>query len=296
VEVLVDGRHVGSGWFASRDGLAVTASHLLGDAGDPRVELLANDDSRTTATLVAIDRGHDLAVLRTATRREAGRFLALARKAPAVGEEIFQFGAPLFRSGLLQTGRIAATRTAFEYYADLRDYVEIVHVAGMMQGGTSGGPWLNARGEVVGLQSGVMSLDGKPVGIAHLVPGEFIRNLLDTRRHAATPSLGLGVDELWQQPGDFLQKLPGGCQGLVVAVLHADGPAAGAGIKAQDVILSIDGQKVVRIRELLRRIRFRKPGDEVSLEVLTPGETHSVSRRVTLGCAETGLAPARTPP
>lgn len=286
VEVLVDGRHAGSGWFATPDGLLVTASHLFGDATGIRIEVLSDDDTRMPATLVALDRGHDLAVLRTGSRRGSGQWLPFAHKAPVVGEEIFQYGAPLFRSGTLQVGRIGSGRTAFEYYGDLREYVEVVHVSGMMQGGTSGGPWLNARGEVVGLQSGVMSMDGRPVGIAYLVPAEFVRVLLGTMHDAQTPSLGLGVDELWQQSEEFLRKLPDGSEGLVVSVLQEDGPAAKAGLRVQDVITSVDGAKVIRIRELLRKIRAHHPGDTVLLGVITPGSAGVVQRAVVLGRAE----------
>lgn len=286
VEVLVEGRHSGSGWFASPDGRVVTASHLFSDPVPSRIELLSDDNTRIPATLVALDRGHDLAVLQTTTQRGRDSWLPFSGKAPAVGEEVFQYGAPLYRSGVLQAGRIASGRTAFEYYGDLQEYVEVVHVSGMMQGGTSGGPWLNVRGEVVGLQSGVLSMEGRPVGIAYLVPAEFVRVLLDTRRDAQTPSVGLGVDELWQQSGEFLGKLPAGIEGLVVAVLQNGGPAAKAGLRVQDVITSVDGEKVIRIRDFLRKIRSHRPGDTVILEVFTPGSPGVVQRPVTLGRAE----------
>ncbi|MBL9176148.1 MAG: serine protease [Verrucomicrobiales bacterium] len=286
VEVLIDGRHAGSGWFASPDGFVVTACHLLGDTADSRIELLSGDDSRIPATRVAVDRGHDLALLRTASRRGPGQWLPLASQVPGIGETLFQYGAPLYRSGVLQSGRIASERTAYEYYGDLHEYVEVMHVSGMMQGGTSGGPWLNGRGEVVGLQSGVMSMEGRPVGIAYLVPAEFLRVLLQTTQDVQTPSLGLGVDELWQQSGEFLRKLPEGTEGLVVAVLQGDGPAAKAGLRVQDVIVSVDGGKVIRIREFLRKIRAHRPGDTVTLGVLTPGSPDVVQRAVVLGRAE----------
>ena len=82
--------------------------------------------------------------------------------------------------------------------------------------------------------------------------------MLDTRRDAQTPSVGLGVDELWQQSGEFLGKLPAGIEGLVVAVLQNGGPAAKAGLRVQDVITSVDGEKVIRHLE-----RYSRPGRRV---------------------------------
>jgi S1-C subfamily serine protease len=289
-EVLLDGRHSGSGWFAQRDGLAVTAGHLF-DRRDPRVELLRRGNERVGATLVAIDRGHDIAVLRATARPGGYPTLPLARKRPGLGDEVLQFGAPLFRSETLQPGKVARAETLFEYYGEAIGYVEVLHVAAMMQGGTSGGPWLNAKGEVVGLQSGMMSLDSKPVGIAYLVPCDFIRAMLDSLRDGVTPTLGLAVDELWQQSQEFLQKLPPDTTGLVIAKVRKDGPADRAGIKTTEIIVAADQRKVVRIHELLRLVRGKKPGEGVTLKIFSPGSSGAREQRVELATVEADLVP-----
>jgi len=288
VDVLIEGRHSGSGWLADPGGLVVTVAHLF-RAREPAVEVMSPSIGRLPAVLVALDRGHDIALLGILRAGRDLPALSAARRAPRVGEELWQFGTPLFRTGLLQSGRVARPGTGFEYYADAEEYAEVAYVAAMMQGGTSGGPWLNQRGEVVGVQSGVMSLEGKPTGLAFVAPAGPVGDLLRTLRNAETPSLGLAVDETWQMDTEWLKKLPPKTEGLVVARVRQNGPAEKAGIKNQDVVLSADGARVRRIADLLRWVRGKRPGTSVTLEVLRPGEPSAQSRQVMLESAEAPL-------
>lgn len=269
-EVLVDGRHAGVAWLADERGAALTAGHLF-QRRSPRVELLFADNRQLPARLVAVDRGHDLALLQVQLDGQGRRPLLLARRAPTVGETLFHFGAPIFRAALLQPGRVAGSDTRFEFDAFLTDYAEVMPVAALMQGGTSGGPWLDRRGRVVGVQSRTVSLDGQPVGLAFFAPVSAVRRLLETRREADTPTLGLGVDELWQQPLEYLRQIPARTRGLVVAVVRESGPAAGAGLQVRDVLLEADAQPLVRIADLLRVVRRHRPGDRLELTFLRPG-------------------------
>jgi serine protease Do len=285
VEVLVNGRHSGSGWFARADGLVVTAAHLF-EQRDGEIEVVSPNRGRLACSFLAVDRGHDIALLKT--KAAAGGFPVLVfSSAPLrVGDEILQFGAPLFRAGVLQPGRVAEPYTSFEFYPDRKAYVEVVHVAAMMQAGTSGGPWLDGAGNVVGLQSGLMSLERKPVGIAYLVAAAPIRALLRTLCDAATPDAGFWVDQLWERDAEFLKKFPAGTEGLAVSGVRKDGPAAQAGIQPGDVVISAQGKKVDRIRELLEIIRDKKPGVQLKLTLLRAGIADPLQRTLTLDCAE----------
>jgi len=285
VEVLVDGRHSGSGWFARADGLLVTASHLF-DARTRPVEIVSPVYGRLGVELVAIDRGHDVAVLRAPARSGGYYALPLASKLPQIGEEIWQFGAPIFRNGILQRGVIARAETGFEYYGETIGYVEVLYISGMMQGGTSGGPWLNSRGEVVGVQSGIMSLDSKPVGISYLSPVSNVVNRLLQLSDAATPTAGLAVDHLWESTPDFIKKLPAGTMGLVVTRLHKNGPAEQAGLKKRDVLLAADGKSLIRIEDLLRVVAGKKPGNTIELTTLRSDPIQTNTIKLTLDCVE----------
>jgi S1-C subfamily serine protease len=177
----------------------------------------------------------------------------------------------------------------FEFYPDRKVYVEVIHVAAMMQLGTSGGAWLDQAGNVVGLQSGVMSVDGKPLGIAFLAPAAPIRALLITLCDAETPDAGFWVDHLWERDSEFLRKLPAGSDGLVVSGVRKDGPAAQADILPDDLVIAAEGKKVIRIRELLEIIRAKKPGEQLKLTLVRGGSAKRLQRTLTVGRAEAVL-------
>ena len=288
MEVLVNGRHSGSGWFARKDGMVVTAAHVF-DRRDAGVEVVSPSRGRLPCLLLAVDCGHDIAILKT--KSPAGDFavLAFASGPLRVGDEILQFGAPLFRPGVLQPGRVARPDTMFEFYPDRKVYAEVIHVAAMMQPGTSGGPWLDHAGNVVGLQSGLMSLEGKPLGIAFLAPAGPIRALLETLRDAETPDAGFWVDHLWERDSEFLRKFPTAAEGLVVSGVRKDGPAAQADIQSGDLVIAAEGKKVIRIRELLAIIRAKKPGDQLKLTLVPAGSAEPLRRTLTLDRAEAAL-------
>jgi serine protease Do len=285
VEILIEDRHAGSGCFVSDEGLVLTAAHLFAKP-DRRTEILSPTVGRRDAKLIAIDKGRDLALLQVAAREDPFPAIALAAEMPKAGQSVFQFGAPLFRSGTLQAGMIARPAERFEYYGDRKHYVGIVHVAAMMQPGTSGGAWLNANGELWGVQSGVMRENNAICGIAFAGPLEPIRRLVETGKSASTPTLGLAAEETWQQDEKYWKRFPPRTEGLVVRNVHQDGPAARAGIEMWDVIRQIDGQKVSRVEELLTAVRAKQPGDEVVLELLHPDGKGTSEKRAQLGKLE----------
>ncbi|HNQ89694.1 MAG TPA: S1C family serine protease [Verrucomicrobiota bacterium] len=288
VEVLVDSHHAGSGWFATPEGLILTAAHLF-DHRTSRVDVVTGRGSRHPCRLLALNRGDDVALLETSEPMAGSPTLLLAARPLEPGDVLFQFGAPIYRNGVLQTGRVARRTAAFEFYGPARGYVRIRHVSAMMQGGTSGGPWLDSHGRVVGLQSGTMSLDGKPVGIAYLVETGPLREILRSRRDGATPDPGLWVDHLWERDASFAARFPPGIEGLIVSGVRDAGPAARAGLKPEDLLLETDGRALLRVADLLEVIRSKRPGDPLPLRFVRGGESERRTVTLTLGNAEQGI-------
>lgn len=283
IEILVNGRLAGSGWVADTAGYGFTAAHVVGRA--KQVDVIGSF-GRAIAEVVALDKGHDLALLMLPKKRSKYAFLPTAKKAPTVSQEIYLYGAPMFRHGVMFPGRVGRKETTYEYLGQQRFYIETFHVIGSSPHTTSGGPWFNAAGEIVGLQSGMMQLNGSAVGIAFVTPGKAIAKLLASKKSAATPTLGGAFEEIWEQETAFIAKFPPRSEGLIARVLHKDGPLDNAKIKVNDLILAADG-KALRYRDqLLRMVRSKQPGDTIELRYLRPGVLGSNIAKVKLATLE----------
>jgi len=283
--ILVDDRAGGVAWWIDGKGTAVTAAHIVGGPGR-RIELESAVVGRVSAKVIAVDRGNDIALLACEPRDEAYPHLQLAEKTPPPGDDAYLFGAPLFRENVLIRGMIARDDIYYEFYGGEKWYVGVTHVSAGVLPVTSGGVWMNARGEAVGLQSGSLMLNGVPAAVAHMIPIEVIAKLASTRRHAKTPTLAAGVEEIWQQPPDFLKPLPPRTRGLVVKVIHDASPLKAAGVKPGEIIVAVDDRFVSRVQEWVSYLRSKKPGEKVSVTILNREGGDNRKVEVNLGVLE----------
>jgi S1-C subfamily serine protease len=284
VEILVNGHLNGSGWIADAKGLVLTAGHVV-EQPDRRFEVRSPEIGRKDAKLLAVDLGHDLALLSIEPREGGYSCLKLAEKWSSPGTAVYVIGAPLYRHGLLASGTVAAREPAFEYYADR--FNEVMHVATTVPRGMSGGAWINDAGEAVGVQSGVMSQNGVPIGIAFVCPLPAMRNLLERKSSAATPTLGLVFEELWSQDRKTLDRFGLKAEGLIVKSVSADGPSARAGLKESDLIVAADGKPIRLTNDLMRTVYDRKPGQTIELTLHRPDGAGQTKVTVRLGKLET---------
>lgn len=288
VEILTDDHLDGSGFIIDPSGIAVTAAHAV-TVPRRRIEVRSNTLGRLRVEVIARDVGHDVALLRLPARPEPYPALPLADSPAAVGSDVWLYGAPLFRHGVLLAAMVARPTPTYEYLPDQQYYLRVYHLSGPSPVGTSGGPWFDARQQVVGLQSGLMHDGGAPVGIAYMAPAAAIRRLLERKSDAETPTMRVGFEELWEQPDMFRRQFPERLEALVAVRVTPGGPAARAGVRPQDVITHIDGQRVRLRDEVLGAIRSRRIGAPVELKVLRPGAApRTVS--VTLARLETEVA------
>ncbi len=265
VEVLVAGHLAGSGWIADPSGVAVSAAHVFPDT-KPKLEVRGAGLGRLAAELIAVDRGRDLALLRLPKRETEYPYLRVARQVPPPGQDVFLFAAALYRHNLLIRGAVARPGNTFEYLSASGHYVEVYHVSAPTPQGTSGGCWLNAAGEVGGVQSGFIAKD--QMGSAFVSGPEGIESLLRRRHTVTTATLGTAFEEMCSQPTGFLARFPEGTEGLVPVLPNKDGPAERAGLTGDIVIISMDGQPVSERDPFLRQLMTKQPGDTVRFTVL----------------------------
>ena len=281
VEILVDRHLAGSGCIVHADGMVLTAAHVIKNV-KREIEIVSSGTGRATGTVVAVDAGHDLALLKLPNRRKPYAFLPLAKEFPAAGTTSFLYGTPFFRHDVMIPGVVARNDTTFEFVDG--EYIEVIPLAAMAARGFSGGPWVNARGEVIGIQSSAMSLGDALQGLAFAAPLKHARQLLKSRESTTHISLGAGVEEIGEQQPGFLETLPADASGLVVRVVHKGGAIDVAGIAINSIISAIDKKPVERRDELLRALWRHQPGDTVELTVSAPDGTQkrTVSVRLQL--------------
>jgi S1-C subfamily serine protease len=282
VDLLVEGHHAGTGCFVDRQGLIISALHILARPGR-KVEAVSPALGRFPVETVAVDMGHDLVLLRVPARKEGYPTLSVAPRLPTVGDPVFHYGSPVYRHNILQRGMVARDGLTYEHQSH---FVEVLQIAANVQEGTSGGPWLNRAGQIVGVQSGAVTSKGQTAGIANVAPAIAIAPLLANRKNRATPTLGIFVDELWILQANELQRYPAGTEGLVIQQIQKGGAAMQAGLKTGEVIVAIDGQKVRYRDQLLRKIHTHEPGQEVTITVVAPQGTGQRDVTVSMGRLE----------
>lgn len=270
VEVLVNGHMAGSGCFVDADGLVLTAAHVVKGKNNT-IEVLSPVAGRRKAARVAVDLGHDLALLRATKGGGPYPSLEIAPGMPAPTADVLLFSSPLWRHDLVLKGSVARSEPSYCWQPALRDYVRCVYIAGASPVGSSGGSWADARGRIVGVQLGYLNnKDKSPVGIAFAAPQDAIRRLLAARRSRETATLGGSLEELWTQSPGFIARLPKGTRGVVTPVLVKRGPMAKAGFTKETVITAAEGRPVAYTDDILAIVRSKKPGDEITLTVIEP--------------------------
>ena len=287
-DVLVDGHMACSGVFIDAQGTCLTCAHALIGAGT--VELLLSCGRRVAAVRGGAQAGLDAAVLFAQLGDgPAVKHLSLASRVPREGERLFLGATALYRRGLVLTGHVARERTGFEYNPTLKTYVEVFYVHAMVPRGVSGGPWVDARGDLVGLQSGSMYDGGAFSGVAFVVPGMLLKTLA-ARPQASPPEgdLGAACDALWEHSALVIGRFaPAVREGLVLCRVLEGGACDRAGLSNNDCIVAVDGVPC-RFRDtLLRAVRGKRPGSELVLDVVSPdgGATRRRTVRLDLGSA-----------
>ena len=267
-DILVNGNLTGSGSFVSEDGYVLTAAHLFTKTA--KFEALDKNNERHKLKLIAIDRGHDLALLKVQSDIKFP-FLKIADKNISAGDQVYHFGSAFFRRALLQNGFVSEDKPSFEWYGGNSNHaVKVIHVSGTLQPGTSGGPWVNSKGEIIGVQSGIMTINKSNSGMAYLSPLPIIKRLLKEKTSAKTTTLEVTIENLWNQQAPVIANYPEGINAVVIVNVLKNGTGEKSGLKKDDLIVSLNGKKVSTDIDFYEHLRSTKPGSNVKLKVYRP--------------------------
>jgi S1-C subfamily serine protease len=288
-EILINGHLDASGWFASADGLVVSAAHAF-LRKKMQIEVRLANGERLPAKLIAFDRAHDLALLKVTVAGRTFVHMPIAKQMPEPGERMYLYGAAFYRHAVMVSGFMARAEPTYEYLSNLSQYVEIYHVSAPSPPGTSGGCWINTSGEVVGGQSAFMNLkDSGGAGIASIGPANAIAKLVKARKTQRVATLGCGLEEIWTQPPDYIKRYKKGINGLTPVLVKKDGPADKAGLKGDLMIRSVEGRPVNNRNDLVDFVRSKKPGDSITITVDLPDNKGQKKITVKLGELESHI-------
>ncbi|KIC74240.1 putative periplasmic serine endoprotease DegP-like protein [Neochlamydia sp. TUME1] len=253
----------GSGFIVSSDGYIITNSHVVNKATE--IEVILNDKRSFTATIIGQDPSTDVAVLKIDA--QGLPYLKLANSDEIkVGQWAVAIGAPLGLEASLTVGVVSAKGRNNLDIAQIEDFIQI---DAAVNRGNSGGPLLNLKSEVIGMNTAIISRNGSGhMGIGFAIPSNIIKNDFEQILESGTISNGFIGVALQIVDKDLAKALglekP---QGALVAEVSKDSPAEKAGIKQGDVILQYNDRSFNTIGELRNAIGLMKPGSKLTLTI-----------------------------
>ncbi|HDQ39850.1 MAG TPA: DegQ family serine endoprotease [Desulfonatronum sp.] len=278
---------LGSGFIISRDGFIVTNNHVIKDADEISVNLLGvNTPFR--AEVVGRDPETDLALLKI----EADRVLPVLEFGDSdnskVGQWVVAIGNPFGLAHTVTAGIVSAKGRII----GSGPYDDFIQTDASINPGNSGGPLLDMNGKVIGINTAIVA-SGQGIGFA--IPSNMANSIIDQLQQNKMVQRGwLGVTI--QELDDNAAKALGldEVKGALIAEAIPGEPAANAGIRSGDVVVSINGQAIEDSNALLRVVAQQTPGDKVQVEVIRQGKKRAFT--VTLGTRDTErLAQRGTP-
>ena len=266
---------LGSGVIASSDGYVVTNFHVVRGA-DAIVVRLA-DQGEYQARLVGNDSKTDLALLKIEGRGLPAMPFGDSDRLE-VGEPVMAIGNPFGLEQTVTTGIVSAK----ERFIGSGPYDDFIQTDASVNPGNSGGPLVDARGALVGINTAIFSQTGGSVGIGFAIPVNIAKDVLRQLRETGKVVRGyLGVAVMPVTPEARKSANLPASRGALVAEVVPGSPAAAAGLKPADVIVRYQGEEIQDPRDLTRRVAATPPGSSVRLDVIRPGGTETtVTARV----------------
>jgi Do/DeqQ family serine protease len=261
----------GSGVIIRPDGLILTNNHVVQNA--QRIDVVLRDGRVLRGEVAGTDPATDLAVVRVeATGLPAARF-ATSDDA-RVGEWVVAIGAPFGLDYTVTTGVLSAKGRGGLGANEIEDYLQ---TDASINPGNSGGPLVNLRGEVLGINTMIL---GRGAGIGFAIPSDLARlvaNQIADHGEVRRAWIGVGFQELTPELASHFGTDHRG--GALISHVVPNGPAARAGLRAGDVVVSVAGEAVRQSSDLLRRVIRTPVGQSMQVEYLRAGRSHTAQLR-----------------
>jgi serine protease Do len=272
---------LGSGFVISADGYIVTNNHVIEGADQIEIEFFPGGGELLEATLIGTDPNTDIALLKVdATDLPFVEFGDSDGPGSRVGDWVMAMGNPLGQGFSVSAGIVSARNRALSGTYD--DYIQ---TDAAINRGNSGGPLFNLQGEVIGVNTAILSPNGGSIGIGFAMSSEVVTNVVGQLREFGETRrgwLGVRIQDITPDMVDAIEGLTSSAGALVTDV--PPGPAEDGGVLSGDVILTYDGVDVPDTRQLVQMVGNSPVGTDVQIEVLREGQM--VSLTITLGRRE----------
>ena len=272
---------LGSGFIVDTAGIAVTNNHVIADADE--INLIMNDGTKIKAELVGVDKKTDLAVLKF--KPPAAKPLVAVKFGDSdklrLGEWVIAIGNPFSLGGTVTAGIVSARNRDI----NSGPYDSYIQTDAAINRGNSGGPLFNLDGEVVGVNTLIISPTGGSIGIGFAVPSKTVIGVVDSLRQFGELRrgwLGVRIQQVTDEIAESLNIKP--ARGALIAGVEDKGPAKPAGIEPGDVVVKFDGKVIKEPKDLSRVVADTAVGKAVDVVIIRKGVEET--RKVTLGRLE----------
>ena len=268
---------LGSGFVIDASGVIITNNHVIEGADEISVNF--NDGSKLIATVKGRDEKIDIAVLevkpnKPLTAVKFGDFEVLR-----VGDWVMAIGNPFGLGGTVTVGIVSARNR------DIASgpYDNYIQTDAAINQGNSGGPLFNMNGELVGINTAIMSRSGGSIGLGFAIPSSMVSNIINQIREFGVVRrgwIGVRIQDVTEDIAESLSMTAP--VGALVAGVVEKGPAALAGILPGDVIIEFDGKQIKAMHELPRFVAEEPVGKEVKLKVFRKGKEETLTAKIAL--------------
>lgn len=271
----------GSGFVIDASGIVITNNHVIGDANE--ITVIFNSGLRLKAEVIGKDAKVDLAVLRVKHDKPLPFVRFGNSDAMRIGDPVMAIGNPFGLGGSVSSGIVSARNRDISQ----GPYDTYIQTDAAINKGNSGGPLFNMGGEVIGINTAILSPTGGSVGIGFAVPSSLATNIIDQLREFGETRrgwLGVRIQSVDDATAEALGL--GTARGALIAGIDDKGPAKPAGLEIGDVVTKFDGKDVKDSRDLPRIVAATPVGKDVPVTVVRKGK--EMVKSVKLGRLEDG--------
>lgn len=266
-------RGVGSGFIISADGYVMTNAHVVDGADEVYVTL--TDKREFKAKIIGADKRTDVALVKIDGTNLPRLTMGDSNKI-RVGEWVIAIGSPFGLDNTVTAGIVSAKAR------DTGEYLPLIQTDVAVNPGNSGGPLINMRGEVIGINSQIYSRSGGYMGISFAVPMDEAMRVSDQLRATGKVTRGRVGVQIGEVTKDVAESLGlTRAQGALVQRVEQGGPAEKGGVEAGDVILKFNGVAIDRASDLPRVVGATKPGTRSTLTVWRKGAVRDLTLTIT---------------